>query len=156
MIDSTHGRTVVGQRQHHSHAAWWFVSGVVVGGVITLTIFPGSPAPFQWAANRLEPWVEPANLAAALNVLLFIPVGVMIGFLGRARWLWLAPAMSIAIETIQWVIPQRNPSLLDVVLNTAGALLGYVVVATLRRSYVTIRSGARAGVGLPERVDDRA
>jgi glycopeptide antibiotics resistance protein len=124
-----------GSPQHWTHAAWWFVAGVVVGGVIALTIFPGSPAPYRWAADRLEPWADPAHLAAALNVLLFIPVGAMLAITARARWLWLAPAMSVAIETIQWVIPQRNPSLLDVALNTAGALLGYVIVATVRRSY---------------------
>ena len=150
MTDTTHGRGLDVLRPHWSHAAWWFVSGVVVGGVITLTIFPGSPAPYRWAAGRLEPWVDPWTLAVTLNVLLFIPVGAMIAFLGRARWLWLAPLMSITIETIQWIIPQRNPSLLDVVLNTSGALLGYAVVAMLRRAYVALRSDDRGPDGHDE------
>lgn len=148
------GRPLLAERARWSHAAWWFVAGIVVGGVITLTVFPGSPAPFQWAASRLEPWVEPGNLAAALNVLLFIPVGAMIAFIGRARWLWLAPAMSVAIETIQWVIPQRNPALLDVALNTAGALLGYAVVAMMLRSYLALRSSDRGAARLPEPAND--
>ena len=155
MIDSTHGRAMAVRRPHWSHAAWWFVSGVVVGGVITLTLFPGSPAPYKWTANQLEPWIARTYVAAALNVLLFIPVGAMIGFLGRARWLWLAPAMSIAIETVQWVIPQRNPSLFDVALNTAGALLGYAIVAMLRRSYLALRPRDRDAPSLPEPAFDR-
>jgi|GEM_PF-5108981 len=144
MNDATHGLALVGERPHWSHAAWWFPAGVVVGGVLALTVFPGSPAPYKWAANQLEPWVPPAHLAAALNVVLFLPVGAMIALTGRPKLLALAPAMSVVIETIQWVIPQRNPSLLDVTLNSAGALLGYLLLAALRRSYLASRGALRS------------
>ena len=144
MNDATHGLGLVGERPHWSHAAWWFTAGVVVGGVLALTVFPGSPAPYKWAANQLEPWLAPAHLAAALNVVLFLPVGAMIALAGRPKLLVLAPLMSIAIETIQWIIPQRVPALLDVALNTSGALLGYLLVATLRRSYLASRRALRS------------
>ena len=144
MTGGTHGRSVAADQPHWTYAAWWFTAGVVLGGVLALTVFPGSPAPYRWAANQLEPWVARGQVAAALNVALFLPVGAMIALTGRPKLLLLAPVMSVAIETIQWVIPQRNPALLDVALNSAGALLGYLLLATLRRAYLASRGTLRS------------
>ena len=112
---------------------------------MTLTLLPGSPAPFQWAAGRLDDWIRPAVLAAALNVVLFVPIGAIIALTGRARLLWIAPALSVVIETAQWVIPQRNPSVWDVVLNSTGALVGYAVGWAIRRILLTRRVAASEG-----------
>ena len=130
---------------------WWFVAGIAVGGVVTLTLLPGSPAPFQWAAGRLDDWIRPAVLAAALNVVLFVPIGAIIALTGRARLLWIAPALSVVIETAQWVIPQRNPSAWDVVLNTTGAVVGYAVGWAVRRVVLARRAGASDGIKVGSR-----
>ena len=130
---------------------WWFVAGIAVGGVITLTLLPGSPAPYQWAASRLDDWIAPDVLAAGLNVVLFVPIGAIIALTGRARLLWAAPALSVAIETAQWVIPERNPSLLDVVLNTTGAFIGHAVGWAVRRVVLARRAAASDGTKVGSR-----
>ncbi|GGI05306.1 VanZ family protein [Egicoccus halophilus] len=126
----------------------WFAAGIAVGAIVTLTLFPGSPAPFLWAADRLAPrGVEPGELAFVLNVALFVPVGLVLGLASRPRLLWLAPAASVMIELTQWLVPQRQPNVWDVVANTGGALLGYVVGALVLRLLQRARDGGTAGAG---------
>ena len=112
--------------------------------MLALTVFPGSPAPYRWLVDEVGAPLGPDGLAAALNVLLFIPIGAMIALTRRRRLLWLAPALSVTIEMIQWLIPERNPDPRDVVFNTAGALIGYGIVALTRLAHLRLRSGDAA------------
>jgi hypothetical protein len=61
-----------------------------------------------------------------LNLLLFIPLGVVLGWSGRGigRSTLLGACISVVIETAQWFIPGRESALSDIVANSAGALLG--------------------------------
>lgn len=68
-----------------------------------------------------------------LNALLFVPAGALLqSALGRGRSrrqaVLLAGAaaclLSAAVESAQWLLPRRDPSLLDVGSNTTGALAG--------------------------------
>ncbi len=52
-------------------------------------------------------------------------------------------ALSVAIELTQNLLPGRVPTVQDVVLNTAGALLGAVLVAAVVRGMAR-RRPARA------------
>ncbi|MBC9226835.1 hypothetical protein GL325_10895 [Aeromicrobium sp. 636] len=67
------------------------------------------------------------------NLFLFVPVGVVVAYgWPRARLSVAgiaALAISAVIETVQWAAPiDRTASALDLVVNTAGGCLGFVVV----------------------------
>lgn len=126
-------------RQQRLQATWWFLAGAVTGIIVTLTLLPGSPAPYRWAANQTAPWLDRGILAIVLNVALFVPLGLVLGTLGKARLLWLAPLFSVVIETLQWAIPERRPDPLDLVANSLGAALGYAIAAGTRRFLVRRR-----------------
>src|SRR5690606_1059889 len=90
------------------------------------------------------------------NIILFAPLGVGVaarvlrsGF--RRRNLALLTAilagmlLSMSVELVQLFLPQRDPSLIDILSNTIGALAGGLVV----RFY-----GERMLVALPRRLGD--
>lgn len=69
----------------------------------------------------------------AVNVLAFVPVGVLLsGIVGagaarsRVALVVIAAGAGIAVglETLQWVLAWRTASLLDVAANTAGTAVG--------------------------------
>jgi glycopeptide antibiotics resistance protein len=69
------------------------------------------------------------TLEVAANVLVFVPVGIVayVFLPRRARWLALAagPAASVAIELTQLLaLPNRDPSINDVIANSIGATIG--------------------------------
>lgn len=68
---------------------------------------------------------------ALANVLLFVPLGALLplAFPGSLLSLLLlaAAAVSLGVEVVQYFfLPERVPSLLDVLLNTGGAAIGSV------------------------------
>ncbi|MGH7537605.1 MAG: VanZ family protein [Gemmatimonadales bacterium] len=102
---------------------------------------------------------------AILNVVLFAGWGALWAAtsrpapLGRALRLPMitGAALSLAAETLQIFVPARRPSLLDVVTNTAGSVLGATVVALAvlaaqtvrqRKSYFGLPAGGFAGAYL--------
>ncbi len=134
---------------------WTFAAYLAAVGVVTLWPSPQSTAAPGWATATLEvldglgiPLTLPV-LEASANVVMFLPFGVL-GLpllrdavarrgrrapgVGRAVALvtLAAAALSTAIELTQILLPGRVPTVQDVVLNTAGALLGALAVAVLR------------------------
>jgi glycopeptide antibiotics resistance protein len=107
------------------------VAAIVLIAALTLT--PGSPLPYLYLADLTEPWIDPLVLSAALNVLLFVPLGIVLGWFGRPWLLLGAVAVSVTIELVQFVLPGRNPLLSDVVTNALGACLGYLAVVAWHR-----------------------
>ena len=96
------------------------------------------------------------------NVVFFVPVGFLLGILFPYRLSFLAvvcgAALSGAVETAQGLLlPGRVSSLADVVANTAGTVIGYLVAVAVRmlilhRDVLVIRDvleGRRASNGLP-------
>lgn len=86
------------------------------------------------------------SLEFVSNIAMFVPLGAL-GVLAfpRVRW-WSIPiaavAVSGAIELVQLaLISERNASVLDIVANTGGALVG-AVVASAVRALIRRRSGA--------------
>ena len=76
---------------------------------------------------------------AVQNILLFTPLGFLLG-LGKGRsilrrGLWTiaaAAAISVPLEVLQLPFVGRHSSATDVVLNLAGALIGYVFAVAIR------------------------
>ena len=87
--------------------------------------------PFTGAADR------PRDVLA--NIFLFLPFGYLFAVSHPHRGYGLlvatAAAISLTAETLQVLSPARYPSATDVVVNTAGALLG----GWLRRSHAAVR-----------------
>lgn len=84
-----------------------------------------------------------APLEVLVNLLLFVPFGAYLGLLAP-RWSWLriggaAALLSLALEVAQYVLAVGVSDTTDLIVNTAGAVLGFALLALLRRSL-----GARA------------
>lgn len=83
-------------------------------------------------------WMSPEFWQVVNNVLVGVPAGALAMVLWpRSRgwwWVLLAGALSVSVELVQWAyLPARFPSLLDVLANTAGAGLGVLLGALVRR-----------------------
>ncbi|MFT4122980.1 MAG: VanZ family protein [Microbacteriaceae bacterium] len=131
-------------------ARGWRVSGLVCGvlvvGILLTTLTP-TPVdrPYRTlvgalvAAVRRLPglgWFDYDWLESIANALMFVPLGAALTLLVH-RW-WIAvlccAALSGAVELGQAAfLPERTASILDVAANTAGALLGAVATALVRR-----------------------
>src|SRR5690349_20329821 len=79
------------------------------------------------------------------NVALFVPFGVYAGLVAP-RWSWLRVAgaavlTSLALEVTQYVLAVGSSDITDVILNTAGAVAGLLLLAALRRT-LRERTGA--------------
>lgn len=88
-------------------------------------------------ADRLgaPEWIlEPTRWEFLLNALVFAPIPVL-GVLawpsiGPLRWALLCCAGSVGVELVQLVaLPERSATVIDVVANTTGGVLGALVVA---------------------------
>jgi VanZ family protein len=93
---------------------------------------------FVWLHRHGVPnWIGYSLFEWLANVAFFVPFGVLAVLVTR-RVLWavaLGCGISTAIELTQWlVLPERTGSVLDVLANTSGALVGAAIAALwLRR-----------------------
>lgn len=81
------------------------------------------------------------------NILLTVPFGFGLNFIVRVKvmhFLWLAVAIGIGIEAIQFVIslllqyPYRVVDINDAILNAAGVLVGYLLFKVFSWLYVGV------------------
>jgi glycopeptide antibiotics resistance protein len=129
--------------------------GVVcaVGWILALTIFPipidarwwrlhrgfsnMSFVPLRTIGTQLAHGLERSEARQLLgNIALFAPLGFLLPFTVRPCprvWvvLAIAAALSVLIETTQALLPGHSTDVDDVILNTAGAALGYLAFATI-------------------------
>ena len=124
--------------------------------------------PFQWIADMrremdgaslLDAVTTPAFEQMALNVVLFVPLGIFARLLWRRRFagaVALGFACSLVIEVTQltanWGTAPFQYRIFDVddlLTNTTGAALGWVAGAL----FVALRASARRSQAVPERVD---
>jgi VanZ family protein len=128
---------VDGQALRRGLLAAWFAAVLLV----TLAPFwPLRAVPKGFAvASRLGP------PDFALNVILFLPAGVLLRLLGRSASSCTAAGalLSLAIESAQMWIPHRHPSQLDILANALGALAGALVVQVMTQR----RKGAKSTHG---------
>ena len=119
----------------------WLIAGFVVAalGVVALTVGP-SPGKLLFTVARSVPGLDELSAATvemAANVLLFVPVALLFAaaaprLSGVRVWL-VCTATSAAVEVAQLVLPGRQPTVRDVVLNSAGAAIGVLLHHVLSR-----------------------
>jgi len=117
-------------------------------GVLLLTVQPVQPAPGQLIDDNFVLFrtfgIYLANLDSSFwvgqlvgNLLLFMPFGI----LGPMAFRWLdgwvrvfvgALILSLLVEASQLWVPNRSADVDDVILNVAGALLGYAFLSIMR------------------------
>lgn len=133
-------------------AARWFLLLVVLytGFIVAATLSVGTGS-FSWAkgASALDEFLRARNTQVetvhdlrdiATNVLLFLPLGTLVALrLGPSRvrvwspWLLLGSAVSVCLELTQ-AFTDRSPDPVDVLTNTSGHVIGYVVgLVAIRR-----------------------
>ena len=67
------------------------------------------------------------------NVIMFAPVGVLVGWIWRWRGLWFAAGLSAAIEILQLVTSRGLCEFDDVFHNMIGAVIGIGIVMIGRK-----------------------
>lgn len=139
------------------------VSSVLLGVTIVVSGFivfsPGAPAPAGQSA--LHRWTSVWRLTGAqptfltfdtiewfANVAMFLPIGFLFAGAVVPRWRFavvpLAAAGSVFIEVVQLFIPDRVSSVADVVANTAGSLLGVLLLAAVTGRVGAVGTGPRS------------
>lgn len=133
--------------------------------VVTLTFFPMIIIFYDWTSGmnliplasirqlltETAPGVAFENIVG--NVVLFVPFGLLLPLLFdkvRTSWAvaWRAAVVSISIELLQWVTGARATDVDDIILNTAGALVGYAFYRLL----VVVVAATTPGKGTLERL----
>ncbi len=72
------------------------------------------------------------------NIIMFVPVGVLVGWIWRWRGLWVAFGLSAAIEILQLITARGLCEFDDVFHNMIGAAIGIGVMLL----YLKKRGGA--------------
>ena len=67
------------------------------------------------------------------NVIMFVPVGVLVGGAWKWRGLWFAVGLSVGIEVLQLVTSRGLCEFDDVIHNTIGALIGLCMIQAIRK-----------------------
>ena len=124
--------------------ALWLIGGLVLtlqaahplpGQVVDDNLVPFHTLAIYWRNLGSEFWMR--NLFG--NLFLLLPLGLLgpIALPALDRW-WrialVALLYSVAIELIQRLVPARSADIDDVIVNVAGALLGYLWLLVVRLS----------------------
>ena len=127
---------------------------VVYAIVVAFIVFAPSAEVPSWSvvviwralqAIGAPDWISPNVVEFGTNVLLFVPMSFL-GSTFRPRWglgAWLLVGLlaTACIEVGQALfLPGRSPQVDDMVANTLGAVIGYLLVLAARRA------GGRAGM----------
>ena len=67
------------------------------------------------------------------NVIMFLPVGMLIGLLWKWRGLWVAAGLSVGIEILQLVTSRGLCEFDDVFHNMVGAIIGVGIAMICRK-----------------------
>jgi hypothetical protein len=129
---------------------WWLVGALWLAVILWVTL---QSAPDQAIRALGMSWScvlcgEAGIADFLLNILLFAPLGLAAAALRSPRWraLLAAIALTVTIETIQrFVLVGRVGAIGDVLANTGGAVLGWLLYPGLLRFGAPTRSFGRRG-----------
>ena len=82
----------------------------------------------QWSVQRNQ---------VLTNVVMFIPVGVMTGWLWKWRGLWIAAGLSLLIEVLQLITARGLMEFDDVIHNCIGAAIGIMLLMMMKKLMCT-------------------
>lgn len=106
--------------------------------LLALTMTPHRRVPVQLvnlipfrsivAGIRRGGWLLNVNILG--NIVAFVPLGVLVPAIGKrlsvpTAVLCASALVSVSIEVLQWLFARRVADIDDVILNVAGALVGY-------------------------------
>ncbi|MGD9942630.1 MAG: VanZ family protein [Burkholderiaceae bacterium] len=127
-------------------AGWWLAA--YVGAIIYATLYPlsGWRTPGAWMFGFLtDPWPRWwTRTDVTLNVIGYLPIGLLLAvWLARRLRLSMlvaallatigATLLSLTLECLQVLLPERVPSWLDLIANSAGGAIGALLAALLGR-----------------------
>lgn len=74
---------------------------------------------------------ETQKIQILTNVVMFIPVGVLAGWIWKWKGLWFAVGLSVVIEVLQLVTSRGLCEFDDVIHNFLGAVIGIMIIRTI-------------------------
>ena len=98
-----------------------------------------------WSYNAIQEGREDLLAENIMNVVVFIPVGLILGLLLKVKGSWLIAlmtglAISVTIEALQFFLMRGFSEVDDVMHNTVGCLIGFLLV---RGARIKIKSRAK-------------
>ncbi len=98
----------------------------LAGGLVALTLIPADDLLRRLGLASCLACGDLQTLDSVHNVLLFLPVGAVLNRLlrGAGRAIFAAAAASLGVELLQVALPSRDPSWVDLLMNTTGAAGG--------------------------------
>ena len=87
-----------------------------------------------WSWKR---WLVQKNQILT-NVVMFVPIGVLVGWLWKWRGLWFATGLSFIVEILQFVTGRGLLEFDDVLHNMIGAVIGLMILMLIlegRKNY---------------------
>ena len=67
------------------------------------------------------------------NVVMFVPIGVLVGWLWKWRGLWFAAGLSLLVEVLQLITSRGLLEFDDVLHNMIGAVVGAGIVMVVEK-----------------------
>lgn len=134
-----HTGLTVSVRSHMWNVIVWFLF-VVYMVVMFITVFlsrePGSRHGIDMTLFGTWGETPQAHAFVIENILLFVPFGILYPVAVPGRWKYFTVLtgiiISVVIETVQLVTQRGYCQLDDVVMNTLGSLVGYVIFVIAR------------------------
>ncbi|MEX0869427.1 MAG: VanZ family protein [Nitriliruptoraceae bacterium] len=99
---------------------------VALAWIAAFTLFD-PPTWLPWVPDRMLDTVEVTILERIANIVLFAPLGAVLGAWWPRRWplVWIGTAVSVMVELAQLGMTDRTSDVGDVVMNTLGTALGF-------------------------------
>jgi hypothetical protein len=110
-------------------------AAAAAAAIAVATLTPGDPHALEDTGLTCLVCGSRGGVDVTLNLLLFLPLGAALAAAGWRGWtaVLAGAALSLAVETAQLtIVVGRDPSLSDLVFNTVGTGLGWLVVRHAR------------------------
>ena len=97
-----------------------------------------------WSYEAIKNGREDLIAENIMNVLVFVPVGILLASLVSGKRAWLITlitglCISVSIETLQFLLKRGFSEFDDVMHNTLGYLIGFMVVAVIKGIWLSRR-----------------